>query len=83
MTTRDVHEAPVRARESARPVAGIIRYGAYLPHRRLERAAIAGALGRTPGRDTGSRSVGGFDEDTTSMDVEAARRASAVGILDD
>jgi hydroxymethylglutaryl-CoA synthase len=53
--------------------AGIISYGTYVPHYRLERAAISEALGTRAGK--GSRSVAGFDEDTTSMAVEAARAA--------
>ena len=52
---------------------GIVGYGAYLPYWRLDRTAIAGALGSGGGR--GYRSVASYDEDTTSMAVEAARRA--------
>lgn len=51
----------------------IIAYGAYLPHRRLERAAIAEALGTPPA--PGTRAVASYDEDATSMGVEAARMA--------
>src|SRR3712207_2998382 len=54
---------------------GIIAYAAYLPYYRLERAAISQALGTPPAR--GSRSVASYDEDTTSMGVEAARTALA------
>ncbi len=52
---------------------GILGYGAYIPHHRLSRAAIAHTLGSGSAR--GSRAVAGYDEDTTSMGVEAARIA--------
>ena len=54
---------------------GIISYGGYVPYRRLDRSAIAEAMGSGGGR--GTRSVASFDEDTTSMGVEAARLAVA------
>ncbi len=52
---------------------GIVAHGAYLPHHRVRRAAIADALGEpaTPG----ARTVAGYDEDTTTMAVEAGRIA--------
>jgi 3-hydroxy-3-methylglutaryl CoA synthase/uncharacterized OB-fold protein len=52
---------------------GILNYNSYVPYRRLARAAIAEVLGGTPGK--GTRSVASFDEDTTTMGVEAARFA--------
>lgn len=52
---------------------GIIAYGAYLPFARLDRKAIGAALGAAAGR--GTRAVASYDEDTTSMAVEAARIA--------
>ena len=52
---------------------GIISYGAYVPYWRLSRAAIGDTLGSGGGR--GTRSVASYDEDTTSMGVEAARIA--------
>jgi len=55
------------------PVAGLLGYGAYLPYHRLNRADIAAALGGRGGR--GQRTVASYDEDTTSMGVEAARLA--------
>jgi 3-hydroxy-3-methylglutaryl CoA synthase len=52
---------------------GIVSYGAYVPRHRLDRGAIRATLGQGGGK--GTRSVAGYDEDTTSMAVEAARRA--------
>src|SRR5581483_11911983 len=56
-------------------MAGLIAYGAHVPYHRLARADVAAALGTAPGR--GTRAVAGYDEDTTSMAVEAARTALA------
>jgi len=52
-------------------VKGIVGYGAYLPYFRLERKLIGEALGMPAGR--GTRAVASYDEDTTSMAVEACR----------
>ncbi|HEY7868121.1 MAG TPA: hydroxymethylglutaryl-CoA synthase, partial [Methylomirabilota bacterium] len=52
---------------------GIVGYGAYLPYFRLDRKTIGAALGGSAGR--GTRVVASYDEDTTSMGVEAARAA--------
>ena len=54
---------------------GIISYGAYVPVSRLSMADIAQALGSMVGSRT--RAVAGYDEDTTSMAVEAGREALA------
>ena len=54
---------------------GIVGYGAYLPHWRLQRAAIGQSLGSGGGR--GARSVASYDEDSTSMGVESGRIALA------
>jgi hydroxymethylglutaryl-CoA synthase len=54
-------------------VKGITSYGVYIPRFRLDRAAIAGVLRSPSGK--GTRSVASYDEDTTSMGVEAARLA--------
>jgi hydroxymethylglutaryl-CoA synthase len=54
-------------------VNGIVAYGAYLPYFRLDRKAIGESLGASAG--AGTRSVASYDEDTTSMAVEAARAA--------
>ncbi|WP_109527465.1 OB-fold domain-containing protein [Nocardia aurea] len=51
----------------------LLGYGAYLPYNRLRRDAIGAALGGGGGR--GHRTVASYDEDTTSMGVEAARIA--------
>ena len=56
---------------------GIAAWGTYLPYWRLQRSAIAGVLGSGGGR--GTRSVASFDEDTTTLGVEAGRRAFAEG----
>jgi hydroxymethylglutaryl-CoA synthase len=48
-------------------------YGVYLPYWRLDRATIGEALGAPAG--AGSRAVASFDEDSTSMGVEAGRVA--------
>lgn len=52
---------------------GIIGYGTYVPYYRLDRAKITAAMGAGGGR--GHRAVAGYDEDTTTMGVEAARNA--------
>lgn len=54
-------------------VRGLVGYGTYLPYWRLQRAAISGTLGSGGGK--GTRSVASYDEDTTSMGVEAGRVA--------
>lgn len=56
-------------------MAGIVAYGAYVPYNRLDRGAIAQALGAPAGK--GTRAVASYDEDTTSMAVEAACAAMA------
>jgi hydroxymethylglutaryl-CoA synthase len=57
--------------------SGIVSWGTYLPYWRLERATIAAALGG--GKAKGTRSVASYDEDTTTLGFEAARRALATG----
>src|SRR5262245_21171930 len=57
-------------------LAGITRYGSYLPYNRLQRAAV--------GAGKGERAVASYDEDSVSMAVEAGRdamRGSAVDTL--
>jgi hydroxymethylglutaryl-CoA synthase len=48
-------------------VAGIVRYGTYVPYFRVQRAALGGGKGE--------RAVASYDEDAVSMAVEAAREA--------
>ncbi|WP_029088451.1 OB-fold domain-containing protein [Brevibacterium album] len=52
---------------------GIISYGAYVPRARLRSDTVREALGT--GRAGRTRAVAGYDEDTTTMAAEAARRA--------
>ena len=54
---------------------GIISHGVYLPHRRLDRSTIAAVAGTGGGK--GTRTVASYDEDTTTLAVEAGRRALA------
>jgi len=58
-------------------VAGIIRYGSYVPYFRLQRAAMGGGRGE--------RAVASYDEDSASLAAEAARdavRGGAAGAID-
>ncbi len=55
----------------------IVSYAAYLPRHRVQRAEIGTTLGGQAGK--GPRVVASFDEDSTTMGVEAARRALAGG----
>lgn len=52
---------------------GIIGYGVHVPYYRIQRSAIGAALGGGGGK--GTRAVASYDEDATSMSVEAARAA--------
>ena len=52
---------------------GILSHGVYLPHRRLDRSTISPVAGTGGGK--GTRTVAGFDEDSTTMGVEAGRLA--------
>ncbi|MGV3759124.1 MAG: hydroxymethylglutaryl-CoA synthase, partial [Actinomycetota bacterium] len=54
---------------------GVLGAAAYLPHRRLDRTTIAAVAGGGGGK--GTRTVASYDEDTTTMGVEAARLALA------
>lgn len=54
---------------------GILSWGTHLPYRRLDRSAIAAVAGSGGGK--GTRTVASFDEDATTMGVEAARSALA------
>lgn len=55
-------------------MAQLPTYGAYIPRYRLSRTAIAAAL--QTGGGSGWRAVASFDEDGTSMAVEAATATS-------
>jgi hydroxymethylglutaryl-CoA synthase len=52
---------------------GIISHAGYLPYNRLKRTAIGDVMGRAP--MGGTRTVASYDEDTTTMAVEAGRLA--------
>ena len=52
---------------------GIVGFGAYLPAGRLDRATIAPVAGGGGGK--GTRRVASYDEDATTMAVEAGRLA--------
>jgi hydroxymethylglutaryl-CoA synthase len=52
---------------------GILSVGGYVPYRRLTRSEIPATFGSGGGK--GSRAVASYDEDTTTMAVEAARLA--------
>jgi len=52
---------------------GILGWGGYLPFRRLDRSTIRPVAGS--GGGVGSRTVAGYDEDSTTMGVAAARHA--------
>jgi hydroxymethylglutaryl-CoA synthase len=54
-------------------VNGIVAYGAYVPRRRVRLGDIAESLGGS--RNDGTRAVASYDEDATSMAVEACRTA--------
>jgi hydroxymethylglutaryl-CoA synthase len=54
---------------------GILGWGTHLPYRRLDRSTIAAVAGTGGGK--GTRTVASFDEDATTMGVEAARGALA------
>jgi len=54
--------------------AGITGYSAYVPRFRLDRGEVAAVTGD---RDRGARAVAAYDEDSTSLAVEAVRPAVA------
>jgi hydroxymethylglutaryl-CoA synthase len=54
---------------------GILSWGGYLPHHRLDRQAIAAVAGS--GGGSGTRSVASYDEDAVTLGVAAARLALA------
>jgi hydroxymethylglutaryl-CoA synthase len=56
---------------------GIVAYASYLPRHRLAHDELGRALGTSGG--AGRRVIASYDEDSTTMAVEAARRAVAPG----
>lgn len=65
-------------------MANLVSYASYIPYWRLDRSLISGALESSGG--TGTRSVASYDEDSTTMGVEAARlalRAAPLGLTTD
>jgi 3-hydroxy-3-methylglutaryl CoA synthase/uncharacterized OB-fold protein len=57
------------------PSTGIITYASYLPAHRLSGEELRSALGAGSGK--GTRPVASYDEDTTTMGLEAARHVVA------
>jgi hydroxymethylglutaryl-CoA synthase len=51
---------------------GILGWGVHLPHGRLDRTQIAPLVGTGGGK--GTRAIASYDEDSTTMAVEAGRR---------
>jgi 3-hydroxy-3-methylglutaryl CoA synthase len=56
-------------------VRGIVAWGSHVPHRRLDRTQIAPVAGTGGGK--GTRAVASYDEDSTTMAVEAGRACLA------
>jgi 3-hydroxy-3-methylglutaryl CoA synthase len=56
---------------------GVVGWGVHLPRHRLDRAQIAPLVG--VGGGEGTRAVASYDEDTTTMAVEAARNVLGAG----
>src|SRR4051812_42173976 len=54
-------------------MAGILGWGTHLPYRRLDRSSIPAVAGGGGGK--GTRTVASYDEDATTLGVEAARAA--------
>lgn len=54
-------------------MTGLLAYGTYIPYWRLDAASVRAVLGVSGGK--GVRAVAAFDEDSTTMGVEAARDA--------
>ncbi|MDQ1695040.1 MAG: hydroxymethylglutaryl-CoA synthase [Frankiaceae bacterium] len=52
---------------------GVVGWGVHVPHRRLDRTSVPAVAGSGGGK--GTRSVASYDEDSTTMAVEAARAA--------
>jgi 3-hydroxy-3-methylglutaryl CoA synthase/uncharacterized OB-fold protein len=65
--------AEIQSAGARRPSRGILGWGGYLPYRRLDRSTIAAVAGRGGGR--GTRSIASYDEDSTTLALEACRLA--------
>ncbi len=68
-------------------MAGIVGYGAYVPVYRIKSGSIAEVWGEEPDRiekglGISEKAVGGVDEDTATISVEAARNAVARAGID-
>ena len=59
--------------DRTRRARGIVSVGGYVPFRRLDRAEITATFGSGGGK--GARAVASYDQDTTTLGVEAARLA--------
>jgi 3-hydroxy-3-methylglutaryl CoA synthase len=73
---RREHRSAAPERRQATVSPGIVAWGTYLPYWRLQRSAIAQVLGTGPTK--GARAVASYDEDTTTLAVEAGRRLLGV-----
>jgi hydroxymethylglutaryl-CoA synthase len=58
-------------------MSGILGWGVHIPHGRLDRTEIAPLVGTGGGK--GSRAVASYDEDSTTMAVEAGRNVLRAG----
>src|SRR6202043_1659786 len=70
---RTVFDQPEEKAMAASRRWGIVSHAGYLPYRRLDRSGILPVAGAGGGK--GTRTVASYDEDTTTMGVEAARLA--------
>src|SRR3974390_2287193 len=73
---RSPHEPRATHRQSAM-TRGVVGIAGYVPYRRLQRAEVARVFGTGGGK--GARAVASYDEDTTTMGVEAAPLALRAG----
>ena len=73
--TGDSGGAVRRRRRYPAAMRGILSWSAYLPYRRLDRSEIAPFVGQGGGK--GTRTVASYDEDSTTMAVEAGAPRAA------
>lgn len=57
---------------------GIVSWASYLPSFRLDRAMVSKSFSVNSGK--GTRTVASYDEDSSTMAVEAARRVDLAGV---